>query len=1002
MLQISAENSSPFRHDVSVTVAAPARAVAIALPVATSAPAPDPHALMLLVAAHEAETGWQPDRSIHFGKRVSADLRSTTAADQASQFLAREHRVADLATLFNFLQTVARHPNAVLIRAALRDGVRADGVRRLLHPRENDPAVFRPAARVYLPVDIDKLPLPPGTEPTDLTACAHAALAVLPPEFQAADCICQFSGSHGIKQSPGTAGIRVRLWFETSRPVHCGEAKNWLRDAPVDLAAFGPVQLIYVTPPIFPEGARDPLTHRFVWLRGERRTVAVPDALPAPPGNVVRLHAAGSQSGAASGGVRTPFMRQLAAVALALPNDGWCDDRNAWIGVAHAFAASFAGAKPAGSDRELWRRLNERWTDAAGKPRQQTFHEEDGIQTDEFEYEFVWRKLGDSHAAGPGAIISHARGCVARAQRSGANLPALAAAVRAYDDAAHAARIATAQAEFQATAEPPRGWIEQQEHAASAAPAENDDDDADDPKALRDRAINAVLDAGVTFWRDPDHAVYASVPHAGAVQRYRVRSGAFGRVVRRLYGSANPVKAKHGTRLGSLPDAVVKDVLPALEAIATHSDDVRKPAVRVHGADDGTVWIDLGRDDWSAVRVTADGWQVVTSADVPLIRPEGSHPLPIPQRDPAALAKLRGLLNLHGADHDGAFMLIVAWLVAALYPTGPYCVLALDGEQGSGKTTTATMLRRLIDPNHAGLRATPRSEDDLIIAAMNSRIVAYDNLSHVEPWLADAICRLATGAGFGKRKLYSDGDEVLVNVSRPTLLNGIPTLLARGDLADRSLEVTLPVIPDDRRRPESEVRADFDAAHPGILALLLDGLATAIRRLPDLKLSKLPRMADFARVACAAAPAFGWKEADNDKKDGMLDAILQNRDGVVATVLEADPLATAVQAFAAEAAKTDSKAVADRDLLGMGKIGTWADGGWSGTATELLSLLGGYVSVEDRRAWTWPKDAARLGARLRRIAPALRRIKVDVAQAREGNTGRRLIAVQRTKDETEK
>ena len=220
------------------------------------------------------------------------------------------------------------------------------------------------------------------------------------------------------------------------------------------------------------------------------------------------------------------------------------------------------------------------------------------------------------------------------------------------------------------------------------------------------------------------------------------------------------------------------------------------------------------------------------------MRPDGMRALPIPVRDAGALKLLQGLFNLpDDAEGRHNFRLIAAWLVAALYPTGPYAVLAVDGEQGSGKSSACKMLRRLVDPNAADLRAKPRSEDDLLIAAMNGRVVALDNVSHIEADMADALCRLATGAGFGKRILYSDLGETIVAVSRPILLNGIPSLLARADLADRSIAVTLQHIPDDKRRPESEVWSNFDACAPAIFALLLDALVVALGRLPKLQLS---------------------------------------------------------------------------------------------------------------------------------------------------------------------
>ncbi len=498
--------------------------------------------------------------------------------------------------------------------------------------------------------------------------------------------------------------------------------------------------------------------------------------------------------------------------------------------------------------------------------------------------------------------------------------------------------------------------------SAAAIGAHHDDD----KQPQREKIIDAVMMAGVTFWRDRDSIAYATViadptKPDGPVAHYRVCSRRFALIVRRLYGLANPVHGQYGTRPRAVSDSAMGEAIPALEALAL-TGPAFEPAVRLT-ENRGAVWIDLGDDSHHAIRVTSAGWTIETRADAPLIRPAGMRPLPVPVRRPDAMTQLRALVNIGGDNGAAAsFRLVVAWLVAALYPTGPYCVLAVDGEQGSGKSTSCRMLRRLVDPNAADLRAPPRNEDDLLIAALNGRVIGLDNVSFIEADMADAICRIATGAGFGKRRLYADAEEVIISVARPVLLNGIPSLLARGDLADRSIAVTVPPIPDAARRPEAEVWRDFDAAAPGILAALLDGLAMALHRLPTLRIGNLPRMADFARLACAAAPAFGWTERD------MLDALQANRAAAVHTVIEADPLADAVQ------------------MIGAG-------GTWEGSATQLLEKINCMVALEVQRAKGWPKDAARLSARLRRVAPALRRAGVEVNHDRDGHDRNRKITI---------
>jgi hypothetical protein len=105
-------------------------------------------------------------------------------------------------------------------------------------------------------------------------------------------------------------------------------------------------------------------------------------------------------------------------------------------------------------------------------------------------------------------------------------------------------------------------------------------------------------------------------------------------------------------------------------------------------------------------------------------------------------------------------------------------------------------------------------------------------------------------------------------------------------------------------------------------------------------------------LGCAAAPAFGWTAAD------MLAALEENRANAVALVIEADPVAAAVQALAA------------------------AREPWTGTAAELLAEVNQRTSAERQREREWPKDATRLSARLRRVSPALRRAGVEVVQRR--------------------
>ena len=249
-------------------------------------------------------------------------------------------------------------------------------------------------------------------------------------------------------------------------------------------------------------------------------------------------------------------------------------------------------------------------------------------------------------------------------------------------------------------------------------------------------------------------------------------------------------------------------------------------------------------------------------------------------------------------------MLVVAWALAVLRNRGPYPVNVLSGEQGSAKSTFSAILRSLLDPNTAPLRALPREDRDLFIAASNGHVLAFDNVSGLPAWISDTLCRLATGGGFAVRQLYTDLDEVLFDATRPVILNGIEDIVTRPDLADRAVFLTLEAIPEDRRRPEAELWAAFDAERPRILGALLDAAVQGLKMLPDITLERLPRMADFALWASACETAI-WPAGT------FWSAYCGNRDEVVDNVIEADPVAAAVRAVMEERA------------------------GWTGTATDL-------------------------------------------------------------------
>ena len=322
------------------------------------------------------------------------------------------------------------------------------------------------------------------------------------------------------------------------------------------------------------------------------------------------------------------------------------------------------------------------------------------------------------------------------------------------------------------------------------------------------------LAAEADCFHTADGTGYVDLDIKGHRETSPIRSKGFKRwIARRFYELTD----------GAPNSEALQAALNVIEARAHFDAPQMDVHIRVAGHD-GTLYIDLADDAWRAVEIDEGGWRVVENPPVRFRRATGMQPLPTPAAG-GFVEILRPFLNV--GDDD--FVLVVAWALAVLRNRGPYPVIVLSGEQGSAKSTVSAILRSLLDPNSAPLRALPREERDLFIAAKNSHVLAFDNVSGLQPWISDTLCRLSTGGGFAVRQLYTDQDEVLFDAVRPVILNGIEDIAARPDLADRAIFLTLESIPEERRRPEAELWAAFETERPRILGALLDAVVQGLR-----------------------------------------------------------------------------------------------------------------------------------------------------------------------------
>jgi hypothetical protein len=353
---------------------------------------------------------------------------------------------------------------------------------------------------------------------------------------------------------------------------------------------------------------------------------------------------------------------------------------------------------------------------------------------------------------------------------------------------------------------------------------------------------------------------------------------------------------------------------------------------------DGAYWLDLCNDQWQAVRITADGWQVIDNPPVMFTRSSSMRSLPMPQQG-GDFAALWDVANIPQVDR----LTVLAWLLECLRPDTPYVVLELTGEQGSAKTSTQEALRDLVDPNQANCRAAPKAVEDVWVMARNSHMVSFENLSHLTANYQDALCVLATGGGYATRTLFTTADETVLNLKKPVILNGIAVIVTAQDLLDRTLHIDLPTI--THRIRASELKTRFDTEKSRIFGALLTLFSRVMKVLPTIELEphELPRMADFAFLGEAVYRAHG-----HPPLAFLTTYNAKRQDGIYRTI-EASPVASAMLAYLEEHPY-----------------------GFEGTVKVLLTNLEQYKQDNDG----WPRSAKGFADALRRLSPALRMIGI--------------------------
>ncbi len=315
----------------------------------------------------------------------------------------------------------------------------------------------------------------------------------------------------------------------------------------------------------------------------------------------------------------------------------------------------------------------------------------------------------------------------------------------------------------------------------------------------------------------------------------------------------------------ALSSNTISSALNIIEAEAKFNGEEYKLHNRVAELDEA-IYYDLADKQWRAVKVTAEGWRVISETPI-LFKRYQHHALQVVPVPGGKVADILRFINVTEQDHK---ILVLVYLVSCFMPGFAHPIPYIYGQQGSAKSTFSKILRKLIDPSRLEVLSLPRKPEELSQVLAHHWFLFFDNVSYISHDTSDLLCRAVTGSGFSKRQLYTDDEDIIYNIQPNIGINGINLASAAPDLLERSMLFELKRVELQSRRDERELWKKFEEERPQILGAIFDAVANTIATRKAITLTSLPRMADFVLVGCAIAEAIGYT------RDEFLEAYYRN------------------------------------------------------------------------------------------------------------------------------
>ena len=376
--------------------------------------------------------------------------------------------------------------------------------------------------------------------------------------------------------------------------------------------------------------------------------------------------------------------------------------------------------------------------------------------------------------------------------------------------------------------------------------------------------LSLVREENIEMFLNENHDVFAVIPVNTHKETLSVESQEFSLWLQQIFYQAT----NKTIRTESL-----KQTISVLSAEVMFGERNYTTLYNRVGKYQNDFWYDLTNSDWETIQISKSGWSVNNDTTKLFCRYRHQTEQVKPQTD-GEITEIFKYINMTKFK-----TLFLCWLVSCFVPDIPHPMPIFYGEKGAAKSTTCTLLKRLIDPSALDTLQLSKDERTLIINLQQHYFLPFDNVSTISNDVSDILCRAITGGAVQQRKLFTNGEDYIFTFKRCLSVNGINNVANRADLLDRSIMFELERVSEENRMELGEVYDNFEKVRPKLLGAIFNILSKAMEIYPHVALDKLPRMADFCRWGYAIGEAMGGYD-EEFLKEYSDNQIIQNTEAI--------------------------------------------------------------------------------------------------------------------------